>query len=174
MNLTLVEPSIEYQNSYVRHVEECREHDTALVPFVLQIPCADFNAFIRELRGYSEGQNLNPGFVPNSTFWLLEDRAEVVGVSNIRHRLTDKLRVEGGHIGYGIRPSRRGRGYGNAILEKSLTEAKKLGIEKVLVTCGKDNTPSARTILRNGGVLESEQYVPERQTIVQRYWIELK
>lgn len=57
------------------------------------------------LAGCERGEGIPPGFVPHSTCWLVDDRDEVVGVANLRHRLTERLRVEGGHIGYGVRPS---------------------------------------------------------------------
>ena len=96
----------------------------------------------------------------------------VVGVSNIRHSLTAALRREGGNIGYGIRPSARRRGFGATILRKSLDRAGALGLSRVLVTCAKSNVGSVKAILRNGGILESEEYLADRGELVQRYWIE--
>jgi predicted acetyltransferase len=103
--------------------------------------------------------------------WLVRDQIEVVGVSNIRHSLTPALRREGGCIGYGIRPTSRRQGLGIAILRQSLHRAAELGLSRVLVTCSKQNVASARTIMRNGGVLESEEYLADRDEVVQRYWI---
>ena len=80
--------------------------------------------------------------------------------------------LTGGHIGDGIRPSERGKGYGTELVRLALIECKKLGIHRVLMTCDKDNIASAKTILRNGGVLENE-VVNEEGEIEQRYWIEL-
>lgn len=77
----------------------------------------------------------------------------------------------GGHIGFGVRPSARRRGHATEILRRTLIEAGKLGIADVLVTCDKDNLASARTILRNGGVLDSEEYMEAHAAVVQRYWI---
>ncbi|MED4162879.1 GNAT family N-acetyltransferase, partial [Halalkalibacterium halodurans] len=77
-----------------------------------------------------------------------------------------------GHIGYGIRPSERGKGYATLMLKLGLEKAAALGLEKVLITCDKENLPSARTIQRNVGVLDSE-VVDERGIAIQRYWIKL-
>ena len=112
-----------------------------------------------------------PGFVAHSTYWLVHG-GEVVGVSNIRHALTPALRREGGHIGYGIRPAARRRGFATEILRRSLERARDLGIDEALVTCGKANVASARAILRNGGVLASEEHLPERGEIVQRWLVD--
>jgi len=102
----------------------------------------------------------------------VRERSEVVGVANIRLALTAALRREGGNIGYGIRPSARRQGLGNAILRKSIDQAATLGLTRVLVTCAKANVGSSKAILRNGGVLESEEFLPDRGELVQRYWIE--
>ncbi|WJH37217.1 GNAT family N-acetyltransferase [Paenibacillus sp. CC-CFT747] len=110
------------------------------------------------------------GFVEHSTYWLVRG-SRIVGVVNLRHRLNEKLLRIGGHIGYGIRPGERRKGYATAILAMALQKAGERGIQRVLVTCDKDNTGSARTIQKNGGVLESEAW--EGETCVQRYWIEV-
>ena len=96
---------------------------------------------------------------------------EIVGVSNIRHELTDPLMNFGGPIGYCIRPSVRRRRYATEILRLSLIEARTLGIRDVRVTCDRENIASAKTIVKNGGVLDEEVYMTEHGHVVQRYWI---
>ena len=116
----------------------------------------------------------NPdGWVAHSTYWLIESSSELVGVTNLRHELSDSLLKVGGHIGFGIRPSRRRKGYGKVILQKAMERAKARAIPKVLVTCDKSNIASARIIQSAGGVFEGEEYVESEQGIVQRYWIEI-
>lgn len=83
----------------------------------------------------------------------------------------DELLKTGGHIGDGIRPGERRKGYATAMIALALDECKKLGINKVLMCCNKDNIGSAKSIINNGGVLENE--VEEDGHIVQRYWIQL-
>jgi len=122
------------------------------------------------LTGPASGLGIPVGFVPHSTFWLVADE-EVVGVSNLRHRLTDSLRIEGGHIGYGIRPSARGRGHGTRILALTLAEAARLGIAKALLTCAKANLASSAVIRANGGVLQDEAFIESRGEVVQRWWV---
>lgn len=169
--LDLVVPDARFRDSYRGLVAEFAAAGEKLVPFVLAFDHNDFDAMLARLDGCSRGLGLPDGFVPHSTFWLVEDGTHVVGVSNIRHRLTPSLLREGGHIGYGIRPSARGRRLGAEILRRSLQRARELGIRDVLVTCGAENLASAGVIRRNGGVLESEAFLAERNEIVQRYWI---
>lgn len=169
--LDLVVPDARFRDSYRGLVAEFTAAGEKVVPFVLAFDDSDFDAMLARLDRCSRGIGLPDGFVAHSTFWLVEDDTHVVGVSNVRHTLTPSLLREGGHIGYGIRPRARGRGFGTEILRGSLRRAREIGIRDVLVTCAADNVPSARVIRHNGGVLESEAFVPERNEVVQRYWI---
>ena len=96
-----------------------------------------------------------------------------MGVSNLRHELTAHLRHEGGHVGYGVRPSARGNGFATELLRLTLLRAAELGLGRVLVISSAANEPSIRTILRNGGVLEAEGIVAGDGTRMNRYWIDL-
>lgn len=110
--------------------------------------------------------------VPDSTFFCLDTERNIfVGAVNIRHRLNDRLLFSGGHIGDGIRPSERGRGFGTAMIGLALDECRRLGIRDVLMCCNRSNIASARTIEKNGGILENE--VMDGDTPVLRYRIRL-
>ncbi|HEY5226929.1 MAG TPA: GNAT family N-acetyltransferase [Opitutaceae bacterium] len=171
--MRLVEPCEAFGASYVSLVGEFRALGERGVPFVLDFPTDDFPAFLRRLRECAAGSEIAKGFVAHETFWLVDPEDRVVGVSNLRLTLTDGLRKEGGHIGYGIRPSARRRGYATLILALTLAKARERGIQSALVTCDKANLGSAKTILRNGGRLESEEPVAGGADIKQRYWIPL-
>lgn len=113
------------------------------------------------------------GLVPDSTFFCLdEERNIIVGAVNIRHYLNEYLLAHGGHIGDGIRPSERRKGYATQMVGLALEECKRLGIKKVLMVCDKDNIGSAKSIIKNGGILENEQ--KEDGKVEQRYWIDLE
>jgi predicted acetyltransferase len=118
----------------------------------------------------SKGENVPEGWVPSSTFWLI-DNGEFVGHTNLRHTLNESLKEIGGHIGYYIRPSARGKGYGTKILELALIEAKKLGIQKVLVSCNEDNLASKRVIEKNKGLLQ-DRIAKDGEPFL-RFWIDL-
>ena len=166
------EPHAALQDSYRELIREFLERGEPLIPFVLGFPNEDFDSFLERLAANARGEGLPTGFVPHSTYWLVRDGV-VVGVSNLRHSLTDKLRREGGHIGYGVRPSARGKGMGTELLRCTLIRARQIGLREALVICDKVNQASARTILNNGGVLASEEFLPECSEVVQRYTIRL-
>ena len=170
-SIALVSPSAALQDSYRGLVAEVTSLGEKLVPFVLGFEHHDIEAMLVRLAECSRGLALPDGFVAHSTFWLVRDGTDVVGVSNIRHSLTAALRREGGNIGYGIRPSARRQGFGVDILRQSLRRAGELGLTKALVTCARENAASVKIIINNGGVLESEEFFPDRNEVVQRYWL---
>lgn len=169
--LELVQPTAGLCDSYRALIAEFVAGGEALVPFPLGFDNTDFDAFLSRLGDCAKGIGVPEGFVAHSTYWLVRDGTEVVGVVNIRHALTPALRREGGNIGYGIRPSARRQGLGAAILQHALLRAAELGLCEVLLSCAKTNLASASVILRNGGLLEAEEYIAERGAVVQRYWI---
>ena len=127
----------------------------------------DFDHYLENLENRSE----KDGMVPDSVFFLLdEDRNRLLGAVNIRHYLNDALLKEGGHIGDGIRPSERRKGYATEMIRLALIECKKLGIDKALMTCARDNIGSVKSIVKNGGVLENE-FVNSEGVAEQRYWL---
>jgi predicted acetyltransferase len=95
------------------------------------------------------------GYVPQTILWWTEGD-EYLGRLSIRHRLTVHLLYEGGHIGYEVRPSERGRGHATAMLAAALPLAAALGVEKALIDCDPANVASRRVIEKNGGVLDGE------------------
>lgn len=99
----------------------------------------------------------------------------LVGRVSIRHQLNDELREVGGHVGYAVRPAVRGRGYATEILRLSLVLLREeLGVDRALVTCDDHNIASARTIERNGGVLQDVRVPPGGGAAKRRYWIALR
>lgn len=169
----LQRPRAGLARSYREFVREFIDRGEPLIPFTLEFPHDDFEALVGRLEACSRGEGLPAGFVAHSTFWLVDEDGAVVGVSNLRHALTDKLRVEGGNIGYGVRPSARRRGHATEMLRRTLDEARRIGLAEVLLTCAKSNAGSVATILACGGRLDSEEFIATRGEVVQRYWIPL-
>ncbi|SDY96045.1 Predicted acetyltransferase [Bacillus sp. 166amftsu] len=131
-----------------------------------------FDEWLNKVKIQEKGENLPLNRVPSTQF-LSFDNGKLVGFINIRHRLTPQLLIESGHIGYSVHPDERRNGYATEQLRLSLFEAKKLGLDKVLITCDKANIASAKTIQKVGGIFEDEVNSPNTGEIVQRYWIEL-
>lgn len=98
---------------------------------------------------------------------------ELVGRASLRFELNEFFAERGGHVGYGVAPAHRRKGYATEILRQALIILRAEGVGRVLVTCGRDNVASARTIEKNGGVLESTSPpIPGDPVEIRRYWIE--
>lgn len=174
MALKLIKLTKEYEKELGEMIEEWKAdivaNHTDRSPYaIFRCDYHDFDYYLAHL----ERKEKTEALVPDSVFFLLDDeRNRLLGAVNIRHELNDYLLREGGHIGDGIRPSERRKGYATALVGLALEECRKLGIGRVLMTCDKDNIGSAKSIVKNGGVLENE-ITDKDGTLVQRYWITL-
>lgn len=149
----LVLPHIKYKSSFIEAVKEYQlEGLHTYTKLDINLLNQNFSSYLTKLKEKSVGVNLLPENVPYSTFWLVEDLT-FIGRVKIRHILNARLRNEGGHIGYDIRPSKRRVGYGTVVLQLGLQKAKKIGLDEVLITCNIDNIGSNKIIITNGGVL---------------------
>jgi predicted acetyltransferase len=170
-SLRLVKPSMEVREQYLSFYEDWINSGEDIVPWVVERDPSHFKKYLDFLfSGDSEEKLANSIWVPHSTYWLINEENVLVGAANIRHRLNQKLLDSGGHIGYGIRPSYRLNGYASALLSMSLSITRKMGIEKVLLVCDKGNIASEKTILKNGGLFDSE-FVEDNGNTVRRFWI---
>ena len=167
--LQLVKAGPQYQKEITEMLDEWTAAGEKIVPYAIRR--ADYHHFDAYLASMDSGEK-GPLGVPDSTFFCLDtDRKKMVGAVNIRHRLNEPLLLNGGHIGDGVRPSERRKGIGTKIVALALEECRRMGILDVLMVCDRENIASARTILKNGGVLEKEVMVDG--TPEQRYWIHL-
>ncbi len=170
LSVKLVKPSLEYKESFL---EAVREFEDKNENFYLhgKKPSDDFNEVLQKIKKYEEGKDLPADRVPQTQLWLVEGD-KFIGWVKIRHKLSESLLLQGGHIGYSVRPSERKKGYGTKILKLALPVAKSLGIYSVLVTCDDDNVGSVKIIEKNNGVLEDK--IQNEGKLKRRYWIENK
>ena len=171
MNITLVKLTPEYKPQLFDMMGEWLSLERDFSPYMIRRnDYRDFDYYLENLEIREE----QDGRVPDSTYFCLDlDQNIFVGAVNIRHYLNESLLFSGGHIGDGIRPSQRRKGYATAMLRLALEKCRELGIRRVLMTCDRDNIGSAKSIRANGGILESE-FLNEEGVVEQRYWIDLE
>ena len=167
--LRLVEPTTDLEAAFRDMAAEWRASGIDRFGDAL----GDFAAYVQALEAQKDPDNVPPDWVPSTTFWLVTADGRVVGTSRLRHWLVPHLELEGGNIGYDVRPSERGKGYGTALLALTLEKARDLGLDEVLVTCDTDNVPSVRIIEKNGGRLVGQGISDESGKLVNRYRIAL-
>lgn len=116
------------------------------------LAAADPQAYLARVQDFAEGRNLPPQRVRGREFWLFRgDR--ILGNSRLRTKLIPEIELDGGHISYNIRPRERRQGYGTELLRLTLVEARRSGLESVLLTTSPSNVGSIGVIERNGGQL---------------------
>ena len=120
-------------------------------------------------------QGLLPGVARSCHYWAV-DQGRFIGEFQCRLDFTEKVLNDIGSVGYAVRPSQWGKGYGTAVLRQGLAIAKSLGMEKVLLTVNEKNKPSLHIIEKLGGVLWDTIDAcneAEGQHRLRRYWITL-
>ena len=113
----------------------------------------EYKEWLTHSENMANGIGLEDWMAPQNTYWLYVN-GKPVGMGKLRHRLTEKLKEDGGHMGYAIAPSYRNCGYGKILVKYLVNEAKKMGIDRLLITIQNHNTASLQVALSNGGVVE--------------------
>ena len=171
--MILVIPTLEHKQAAMEYRQEWleKEPDTSIHGSRGLHRYENYEGWLDNIEKIKTGRLEFAGQVPSTTYFGVYDN-KIIGTIDIRNYLSEPLLIRGGHIGYGVRPSERRKGYATKMLTLALDECKKLGITKILVTCDKNNTASSKTIQKCGGVLENE-FIDDGGGIVLRYWIEI-
>jgi len=163
--IKLVIPAEPYLKSYTQAYDAYAQLGISTYGMTNPRNCDIFEKY----ENYRLERNLKPDRVGSDYYWLVDDEKDYfIGEVAIRHRLNDALNLRGGHIGYVIRYNEWGKGYGTLMLKLALEQAKKRGLDKVLITCNDSNIASARVMEKNGCILENVIEVEGQP--VRRYW----
>jgi predicted acetyltransferase len=173
-DLALVLPDVAYRDSFLAAARETLADEGRDEDAALRERERDFASHVARLVANREGRDLAPGHVAQTDFWLVEDGVWV-GRYGYRHHLTPNLERFGGHLGYQIRPSCRGRGLATRGLALVLERLRATpgSPARILLTCDTTNAASRRVIEKNGGVLQDVIEIEGRTDPVMRWWIAL-
>lgn len=173
MSLSLVFPSYSDRASVENYVKEhFKYRETVLHGGSGLDVILDFQIWLEKVKNDVIYCGKKQKKVPSTTYLVKEDKGQLIGMVNIRHELNESLFLYAGHIGCGIRPTKRNQGYGKESIRLALQKCEQRHIPRVLLTCDQDNAASAKMILANGGILENEVHF--RKEWIQRYWIPLE
>lgn len=171
--LILIKPEKDLEVQANGYFQEHKENGEYILHGSALMDKLPFDEWLKWINNNSDERTVNPNWVASSTFFAVrKDDRRIVGMIDIRHKLNDFLQNYGGHIGYGVRPTERRKGYATQMLRMALEYSKNLGLDKVMLACYKDNIASKSTIIKCGGVLEREFFYLDGN-IVQVYWITL-
>ncbi len=173
--IKLISPSMEYHDDIMRFRQEimdANDSDSFAGCGSLR-PCSTTEEWLVVLKQWENSETCPKGGVTSNTYLAVhtsDDR--IVGVIDLRHHIDHPvLGLWGGHMGYSVRPSERGKGYAKEMLRLNLQNCRERGLDKVMVTCSRTNLSSEKTIIANGGVFEKEVLVDGEW--IKRYWITL-
>ena len=172
----LEEPSLERKNEIIAYLDEFVKYNSNINGTGSLDKIYDGYTFEeileRCLNMKNEEYAKSINRVPGKTFLLIrKNDNKIVGTINIRWNLSEKMLKFGGHIGYGIRPTERRKGYNKIQLYLVLLEAQKLNLDKVMLDCSVDNLGSDKTIKELGGILERCELDESDNTMTNVYWI---
>ena len=172
----LEEPSLERKDEIIEYLDEFVKYNSNINGTGLLDKIYDGYTFEEALerclnmKNEEYAKSINR--VPGKTFLLIrKNDNKIVGTINIRWNLSEKMLKFGGHIGYGIRPTERRKGYNKIQLYLVLLEAQKLNLDKVMLDCSIDNLGSDKTIKALGGILERSELDESDNTMTNVYWI---
>ncbi|MGT2755966.1 GNAT family N-acetyltransferase [Streptococcus ovuberis] len=153
-------------------LEMLAEFEAANSPFVGAISSwtaakGNFEAWLQLIQEQEQADVLDRGIGRFVHLLSFSDSGDLLGIFSFSKDTTPAIVDMYGHIGYSIRPSQRGKGYGTIQLRLGLLELKQFGLKRLMLVCDADNKPSRQMILANGGVLEDVRESTER------YWVEV-
>jgi len=169
--LKLIQPTEEYEEQTEEYIKEHLEYGENELSASKGLASANsYKEWIQKV--ISEENIPKENWVRNNTYFVIrEDDNKLIGLLNIRKEDNEKILNWAGHIGYGVRPTERRKGYASEILRLALDECKRLGMKKVMLGCHQDNIGSKKTIEKNKAVYEREVMAEGKPAFV--YWIEL-
>lgn len=175
--IELIEPNMDYADDIWQFRQEILETDAEKEEQFAGCNALNKSTSVKEwirickLRKRAETCKEAGTSVPSDMYLAVRTSDKrIVGMIDLRHHINHPvLGTWGGHCGYSVRPSERGKGYAKEMLRLNIEKAKRLGIHKLLITCSVANPASEKTILANGGVYEKMIHVDGRQ--MKRYWI---
>ncbi len=162
--LALKDKILVYKSAFHKASEETINGSSGL------FRASDFDLWLEEVNAI-QSEKRRRGVHASTYFSIRKSDLKIVGSVQLRHDLTDALRAHGGHVGYSIVPSERGKGYGKTQLLLLLKKAKDLSMSQVLVTCLKENLASINTVKACGGKLYKSQVREGMKEV--HYWIDI-
>lgn len=169
MTVKLVDFKNISEQEYINYIEEWEQTGESIVPSATKRRNLSYNNLVIKWLYDQTDEVYKDGFVPSTLYFLVNEKERILGAIHLRHELNEQLLHHGGHIGYGVRPSERQKGYASLMLRLLLDRIKDEGFTKVLLTCDDDNISSYLTIEANGGILFDK--VEYEGKLSRRYWI---
>ena len=154
MSIKLVRPSAEYKKKALDYRQEHFDYNETVINGSELLDQTDsYEEWLQNVENNTKQETVNPDWVVTDTFFAVDDTDRIVGIIDLRHSLNEFLK-NFGNCGYSVRPSERKKGYATEMLRLILEVAKKSGMKELHISVERDNEPSIKTIIKNGGKYE--------------------
>lgn len=174
MKLYLVKPDLTYYEQYNDMIKEWKESNTKIAPWFLNNQFETIEEFAKYIKMLDDAENgiVDSKFSSATSYFVIDEHGKLIGATSLRHYLTIEGLNTWGHIGYGVRPTERKKGYATEMLKMTLEEAKKKNIYKILMGAHTANVGSCKVIEKCNGILENVVIDPnDSSKTINRYWI---
>lgn len=152
--LKLVRPTIEMKQAALDFKQEFFDNGEQVINGSEMLDNMDsYEEWLASVTANQCADTVNPNWVVTDTFFAMDGNGRIVGIIDLRHTLNDFLK-DFGNSGYSVRPSERKKGYATKMLAMIKQVAKEVGLNKLQLSVERDNSPSVKTIVNNGGVYE--------------------
>lgn len=152
--IKLVVPTIELKEKALQYRQEHFDNGEKIINGSELFDKTElYEEWLKAVTNNANPKTVNPNWVLTDTFFALDENKEIIGIIDFRHSLNDFL-INLGNCGYSVRPSKRNNGYATEMLRQILEVAKKAGLNEIHLSVERSNTPSIKTITKNGGIYE--------------------
>ena len=154
MKLTLVRPTLEFKSKALDYRQEHFDNNEMVINGSELLDKTDsYEEWLKSVTDNTSPDTVNPNWVVTDIFFAVDENENIIGIIDLRHTLNDFLK-DFGNSGYSVRPSERRKGYATEMLRQILLIAKQAGLQEVYLSVERDNEPSVKTIIKNGGKYE--------------------
>lgn len=152
--IRLVRPALEHKEKALAYRQEHFDHGENIIngsELLDKTEC--YEEWLQSIKNNENPETVSPDWIVTDTFFAVDDEDTIIGIIDLRHTLNDFLK-DFGNSGYSVRPSQRKKGYATQMLKLILEVAREAGLTELHLSVEKDNIPSIKTIVKNGGVYE--------------------
>ena len=154
MKLILVRPTLELKQKALDYRQEHFDNNEMIINGSELLDKTDsYEEWLKSVTDNASPDTVNPDWVLTDTFFAIDENENIIGIIDLRHTLNDFLK-DFGNSGYSVRPSERRKGYATEMLRQLLLIAKQAGLQEVHLSVERNNDPSVKTIVKNGGKYE--------------------
>jgi len=154
MNIKLVTPSIEHKEEALEFRKEFFDNGEKVINGSEMLDHIEsYEEWLDSVTANANVDTVNPNWVLTDTFFAVDEDGKIVGIIDFRHELKGFL-IDFGHSGYSVRPTQRCKGYATEMLSILIEHARKAGLSSLQLSVERSNTPSVKTIVRNGGLVQ--------------------